>query len=138
MIPARADRCAYVLYKDNREKGGERTASKINLKVPMSTEGMDMDAVLEQILDPITGSPAKNKTVLGVACLHVDDLLLTGCSEFYEKIVGSIRKDYQKGSEDKDDVVFTGQRLRWQGPTLVCDQERAIERSCLKFPLTNT
>jgi hypothetical protein len=93
----------------------------------MTTEGLDMDAVLEQFLDPITGSPARGKQVLGVACLHVDDLFMTGSKEFYAQIVEAIRKDYQIGSEDKDDVVFTGQRLRWFGQTLVCDQERAIE-----------
>jgi hypothetical protein len=83
--------------------------------------------MLEYLLDPIAGSPAAGKTVLGVVCLHVDDLLMIGKPEFHKKVTERIRKDYQVGSEDKDDVVFCGQRIRWQGNVLVVDQDRAIE-----------
>ena len=126
MIPARADRCAYVFYAPSRSSGEAKTVPKVKL-IQMTSEGFDMDSLLELILDPITGSPATHKQVMGIACLHVDDLFTTGAPEFHKSIVDRIRKDYQVGSEDKDDIVFTGQRLRWQGKTLVVDQDRAIE-----------
>jgi len=44
-----------------------------------------------------------------------------------EKVLERIRKDFQVGSEDIDEIVFTGQRIRWKGSTLVVDQDKAIE-----------
>ena len=40
---------------------------------------------IEQLLDPVTGSPAKGRATIGVICLHVDDLLFFGTSEFQER-----------------------------------------------------
>ena len=60
------------------------------------------------MLDPIEGSAAYNMEVLGVVALHVDDLLMTGSPTFHSTVVARLRKDYQVGSEDKDDIVFTG------------------------------
>ena len=37
------------------------------------------------------------------------------------------RKDFQVGSEDIDEVVFTGQRIRWKGNTFVVVQDKAVE-----------
>jgi len=44
-----------------------------------------------------------------------------------KKTLDRIRKDFQVGSEDIDGVIFTGQRIRWKGNTLVVDQDKAIE-----------
>ena len=52
---------------------------------------------------------------------------MTGSSEFWTHVGNKPKKDYQIGSEDKNDVVFTGQRIRWQGNTLVVDQDKAVE-----------
>ena len=52
---------------------------------------------------------------------------MTGTSEFFTTICDNLKKDYQIGSGDRNDVVFTGQRVRWQGNTLVVDQEKAVE-----------
>ena len=38
-----------------------------------------------------------------------------------------MRKAYEVGSEDRDGVVFTGQRVRWDGDVLKVDQNKAIE-----------
>ena len=88
---------------------------------------MDFDTMLDLLVDPIWGSPAKGKTVKGVVCLHVDDLFLTGDDKFTQDILGSLRRDYKFGSEDKDDITFTGQRVRWQGSTVVVGQDKAVE-----------
>ena len=75
------------------------------------------------MLDPITGSPTYGKTVHGIMVLHVDDLFFTGDAHFEKNILGKIRGEYQVGSEDKDDVVFTGLRVRWRGRCVVVDQD---------------
>ena len=38
----------------------------------------DFEAALGFLLDPATGSAANSRKVLGVLCLHVDDLLFAG------------------------------------------------------------
>ena len=70
---------------------------------------------------------------MGVICLHVDDTFCTGTITFRNTILGGIRKTFQVGSEDVNDVLFVGQRVRWapkgSNPNgcLVVDQEKAIE-----------
>ena len=59
--------------------------------------------------------------------LHVDDLFITGSKRFWDEVVGKLKKDYQIGSEDKGDVMFTGQRIRKQGIPIVLDQDKGIE-----------
>ena len=46
-------------------------------------------------------------------CLHVDNLFMCGNSEFEERVLKRLRKDYTIGSEDIDDIAFVGQRIRW-------------------------
>ena len=45
--------------------------------------------------------------------IHVDDCLLTGTQLFKDKVVGKLREDFKVGSEDTNDVMFTGQRIKW-------------------------
>ncbi len=98
--------------------GGERQPSQ---------HQEDVDVILQHLTDPIWGSPAKGREVLGAVCLHVDDLFLTGNQAFCKGVLEALRKDYKFGSEDQDDLVFTGQRVRWQGNTVVVDQDKAVE-----------
>ena len=42
-------------------------------------------------------------------------------------ILARLRKDFQIGSGDTQDVVFTGQRVRWMKDVLVVDQDKAVE-----------
>ena len=62
-----------------------------------------------------------------MVCLHVDDLFLTGNETFLKRVLESLRKDYKFGSEDTDDIMFTGQRVKWQGRSVVVDQTKAVE-----------
>ena len=64
-------------------------------------------------MDPITGSPARNMRVEGIVTIHVDDAFLTGTSEFTRRVTESQRKDFKVGSEDTNDILFVGQRVRW-------------------------
>ena len=51
---------------------------------------------------------------------------------FADKVLASIRKDFNVGSEDKNDIMFVGQRIKWkthdkQGPYISCDQKLAVD-----------
>ena len=72
-----------------------------------------LDKAIDLLTDPIYGSPSKNQHVCGVLCLHVDDLFMAGDADFLERVVNALRKDFQVGSEDKNDIMFVGQRIRW-------------------------
>ena len=48
-----------------------------------------------------------------------------------QRVLARLRKDFQVGSEDWNDVLFTGQRIRWMkdpqsGPSIDVSEERAI------------
>ena len=42
----------------------------------------------------------------------MDDLFVTSGNEMEERVLTRLRKDFQVGSEDWNDVTFTGQRIR--------------------------
>ena len=44
-----------------------------------------VEALLEHFMDPVNGSNAKGRKPIGMCCLHVDDLFITGTPEFLEK-----------------------------------------------------
>ena len=51
-----------------------------------------------------------------------------------QRVLARPTKDFQVGSEDWNDVLFTGQRIGWtkdpqSGPCIEVSQEKAIERS---------
>ena len=74
--------------------------------------GTGVNAASEKMLDPIAGSPATRKTVTRIVNLFVDDLFGTGGTEMEQRVPSRLRKDFQVGSEDWNDVTFTGQRIR--------------------------
>ena len=48
-----------------------------------------------------------------------------------QRVLTRLRKDFQVGSQDWNDVLFTGQRIRWMkdpqsGPSIEVSQEKAI------------
>ena len=104
--PTRADRCCYVLYDSSTTKGTDVS------RVPMSGPS-SFDDALNYLLDPVTGSNAKGRKVLGVVCLHVDDLFLAGNQRFHAQVCQNLRKDFSIGSEDTNDIQFVGQRIKW-------------------------
>ena len=90
------------------------------------------DAAFEKMLDPITGSPAAGKSVAGIIDLFADDLLGTGGTEMEQHVLDRRRKDFQVGSEDWNDVTYTGQRIRWTknsqpGSCIEVSQRKAID-----------
>ena len=55
----------------------------------------EIDETIEYMLDPVSGSAAKNKTVLGIVCIHVDDVFLSGSSRFHSLLVGGLKRDFR-------------------------------------------
>ena len=47
----------------------------------------------------------------------MDDLFGTGGNEMEERVLTTLGKDFQVGSEGWNDVTFTGQRKRWTQDT---------------------
>ena len=83
-------------------------------------------------LDPVAQNNAQGRRPHGFICLHVDDLFMAGDKVFADKVLASIRKDFNVGSEDKNDIMFVGQRIKWkthdkQGPYISCDQKLAVD-----------
>ena len=73
----------------------------------------NIDSMLDYLIDPITGIPARGQHAIGATVLHVDDLFVTGKDELHSTILARLRKGFQIGSEDIQNVAFTGQRARW-------------------------
>ena len=103
LLPTRADRCTYVLYANDRRN---------QASLMRTGQEKDFDAI-GYLLDPVSGNNAQGRYAIGVVCLHVDDLFMAGNSEFQQKVIGSLKKDFQVGSEDINDVQFVGQRIKW-------------------------
>ena len=73
-----------------------------------------VEELLEHFMDPVNGSNAKGRKTIGMCCLHVDDLFITGTPEFLEKFKKKVRANFKIGHEDVNDLMFTGQRVKWQ------------------------
>ena len=73
----------------------------------------EADDLYDRMLDPIASGPATGKSVVGIINLFVDNLFRTGGTEMEKHVLARLRKDFQVGSEDWNDVTFTVQRIRW-------------------------
>ena len=72
-----------------------------------------VEELLEHFMDPVNGSNAKGRKPIGMCCLHVDDLFITGTPEFLEKFKKVAKTQFKIGHEDVSDLMFTGQRVKW-------------------------
>ena len=64
--------------------------------------------------------------------LHADDLFMAGDKVFESKVWSSLRKNFAVGSEDKNDIMFVGQRIKWKtqakyGHYISVDQKLAVD-----------
>ena len=87
---------------------------------------------MRKTLEPMAGSSATGKSVAGIIHLCVDDLFGTGGNEMEQRVLTRLRKDFEFGLEDWNDVAFTGQRIRWtqdspSGPYIEVSQSKAID-----------
>ena len=65
-------------------------------------------------MDPVARNNAQGRQPHGFICLHVDDLFMAGdkFKVFESKVLSSLRKNFAVGSEDKNDIMFAGQRIK--------------------------
>ena len=105
LVPTRADRCTYY---------GEKITKITKGTSGVHPNGFNLEGAIDFLMDPVSGNNAQGRQVHGVMCLHVDDLLMAGHDTFAKQIMAKIRKDFQVGSEDKNDCVSVGQRLQWK------------------------
>ena len=63
-----------------------------------------MDTIMDYIIDPVAGSPSRNKIVNGNVCMHVDDLIFPGTNDL-SSFAESLKKSFQIGSLDENDDV---------------------------------
>ena len=89
----------------------EKASYKVESLSELSPELVDQ--LLEHFVDPVHGSPSKGRKTVGVMSLHVDDLIISGTPEFLTWFLKKIREHFTVGHEDKNDLTFTGQRVRW-------------------------
>ena len=105
LVPTRADRCTYVYY-------GKQLPKPARVSEKKSSNTFDLEGAVDYLMDPVAGNNAKNRQVHGALSLH--DLLMTGDDVFEKEVMGRLRKDFQVGSEDKNDCLFVGQRIQWK------------------------
>ena len=67
---------------------------------------------LKKTLDHIAGSPEIGQFVEGIINPFVDDVFGTGGYEMEQRVLTGLRKDFQVGSENGNDVTFTPQSTR--------------------------
>ena len=89
------------------------------------------DAAFEKMLDPIEGSPATGESVAGSINLFVDDLFGTCGTEIEQRVLARLRKDFQVGSENWNDVFsqdkeFVGRRILNQDRALRLVKKRLL------------
>ena len=65
--------------------------------------------------------------------IYVDDAFFAGSKHFHGKVIANLRRDFQVGSEDMNDIMFVGQRVKWidrkdaKKAHISVDQENKIE-----------
>ena len=82
--------------------------------------------IMEYIIDPVAGSPSRNRVVNRNVCMHADDLIFTGTDDFLWSFARELKPSFQIGSLDENDVMFCGQRILKQGATVTVHQDLCI------------
>ena len=128
LVPTRADRRTYILYGD-KMSSKDTSLSKSFRKT--STSNRPVQDAIDMLLDPVAQNNAQGRRPHGFICLHVDDLFMAGDKGLCRQSA-CLRKDFNVASEDKNDIMFVGQRIKWkthdkQGPYISCDQKLAVD-----------
>eukprot|EP00439_Symbiodinium_sp_Y106_P066001 s314_g10.t1 len=103
LVPTRADRCTYILYGDKMSSKDTSLSKSFRKR---STSNDPVQDAIDMLLDPVAQNNAQGRRPHGFICLHVDDLFMAGDKVFADKVLASIRKDFNVGSEDKNDIMF--------------------------------
>ena len=66
----------------------------------------DMDTVMDYIIDPVAGSPSRNRVVNGNVCTHVDGLICHWQRRLFVVFAREPKKSFQIGPLDENDVML--------------------------------
>ena len=124
LVPTRADRCTYVLFGDKMSSKDSSLSKKTPTFRRSSTSSDPVQEAIDMLLDPVAQA-------LFVSTLMTCSWAEIGDKVFADKLLANIRKDFRVGSEDKNDIMFVGQRIRWKthdkhGPYISFDQKLAV------------
>ena len=65
-------------------------------------ESSMLDTILEQLMDPVSGSQSQGRQIEGTVLMHVDDLLIFGTKKFRAWFISKLEEDYQFGSTSEN------------------------------------
>jgi predicted transcriptional regulator YheO len=54
----------------------------------------------------------EENNLIGVICLHVDDILWGGNKNFMENYINKLKNTYDVGKENKENFKFLGMKIR--------------------------
>ena len=113
MIPTRTDLCSIQsrerTWNQNNSKQWHDTSDILN-KPRVRTEA---DAPFEKNAGSHCKKSSYRKSVAEIKNLFVDDLFETGGTEIKQRVLARLGKDFHVHSQDWNEVLFTGQRIRW-------------------------
>ena len=97
-----------------------------------SREQSQIEAALEKTLDPIAGNPATENPWQESSIYLWMIFFGRNGNEREHRVLTRQRKCFQFGSEARNDVAITGQRIRWtqdsqNGPHIEVSQNKAID-----------
>ena len=98
----------------------------------VNTEQVSTSEATEHLMDPVARNNAQGRRPHGFIFLHVDDMFMAGDKVFESKVWSSLRKNFAVGSEDKNDIMFVGQRIKRKthdkyGSYISVDQKNAVD-----------
>ena len=118
VIPTRSDRCCMCCTQPKRSSQiGTKSAPHMSM-VQMTSHSnrlchhREMQHFRKRWI-PLKEAQLQTNPWLESQKLFVDDLFGTGATEMEQRILGRLGKDFQVGSEDWNDVLFTRQGIRW-------------------------
>ena len=65
-----------------------------------------VEELLEHFMDPVHGSNSKNRSPIGMCCLHVNDLFVTGNDIFLKQFKEIVKSQFKIGHEDTNDLML--------------------------------
>ena len=103
----------YDCYEEDYSRESFQATAKKKTDDWLMDRQTALDKAMEMLMDPVTNSPAKGKQVDGIITLHVDDVFIVGTDAFVKEVTEKLAKDFKVGTQDRNDVMFVGQRVRW-------------------------
>ena len=121
LVSTRADRCTYVYY-------GKQLPKSTLISEKKSSNIFDLEGAVDYLMDPITTPRIGKFMELYPFMLMIFLWPVMMCLGS----MGRLRKDFQVGSEDKNDCLFVGQRIQWKH-----DDTVGVSMFTRTLPLTN-